>query len=205
LDGPAREALQLRIRDFANRNNYSASQKDDIARNLASQCGVDYDDIRDKRLYYLMNPAELADLDPALIDIQLHTHRHRSPLSRTRLAAEISDNRESLHAMLGPERALHHFCYPSGVHARQMLPWLSEYGIESATTCVPGLASPDSPPLLLPRFIDTEDVPDAVFDGWVSGFCSWLPQRSGNVADVTAELENGERATRPIRRLEPRP
>jgi len=188
----ARGDVHHRILDFVKEKEFAAAEKDDIARTLADHCGVDYDAIVQERLYYLMNPEELADLDRTLIDVELHTHRHRPPLGRDKLGREINDNRKSLRAMLGDDLDPRHFCYPSGIYARQMLPWLAENDVSSATTCDPGLVDPNTEALLLPRFIDTEEIPDAVFDGWVSGFCSWLPQRQSDFGDVTASLKDSD-------------
>ncbi len=188
VETAARDALQHRIVARADDLGLSAAQKDEWARTLAERCGVDYEWIQSKGLYHLMTPAELAELDPALVDVQLHTHRHRPPLGRKLLSDEISDNREALSAYLGRSDGFRHFCFPSGIYAREMQPWLEESGVESATTCDPDLAAPNSHPLFLPRFIDTPDISEPAFDGWVSGFCAWLPQKPGNERDRSGAL-----------------
>src|SRR5439155_23365742 len=52
----------------------SAPEKDAIARTLAGEVGVDYDSILARRILHLMTPAEVAALDPAVVDVQMHTH-----------------------------------------------------------------------------------------------------------------------------------
>jgi len=57
------------------------------------------------------------------------------------------------------------------------LPWLEEAGIRSATTCDPGLASPRSKRLLLPRLLDISSLSEYEFTGWLSGVAAALPRR----------------------------
>ena len=116
----------------------------------------------------LMTPDELAAARSYGVDVQLHSHTHRMPVGRAaRLRREIRANR----AALGPcaSSALNHFCYPSGVHDPSALAVLAELGIESATTCEPGLADAGTHRLLLPRILDADDIPQIVFEAEMSG------------------------------------
>lgn len=126
----------------------------------------------------LMRPDELRGLDAGLVDVQLHTHRHRVPEDRELFLREISDNRAALVRAGRPANGLVHFCYPSGVYRPELLPWLREAGIESATTCEPGLAAANSDPLLLPRFIDHDSTPESEFKAWTSGLRALLNRRT---------------------------
>ena len=135
--------------EFADREELSAREKDQLARSLAALVGEDADALWEKRVLQLMNPDEVAELAGAGVDFQLHTHRHRSPVDRSLYRKELRDNRGSIQQKTGSLPV--HFCYPSGVYRSEFLPWLNEERIESATTCDPGFASPSSDPLLLPR------------------------------------------------------
>ena len=123
-----------------------------------------------------MNPEEVANLPRDLVDVQLHTHRHRVPTDRALFEKEINDNRRLIAEMTGSPSVVH-FCYPSGVTSSNYLPWLRALGVVSATTCFPGLASPASEPLMLPRLIDTSHVSELEFEGWMSGVSAFLPRR----------------------------
>ena len=115
-------------------------------------------------------------------DIQLHTHRHRTPLDRELFLREIEDNRQSIQAMTGLRAS--HFCYPSGVYDQRFLPWLEEAGIVSATTCETGFAARTSHPLLLPRFVDNAALSSIEFEGWLSGVSAALPRRRERKANA---------------------
>jgi len=111
---------------------------------------------------------ELATARRCGVDVQLHSHTHRMPVGKAeRLRREIRANR----AALGPcaSSALNHFCYPSGVHDPSALAVLAELGIESATTCEPGMADAGTHRLLLPRILDADDIPQIVFEAEMSG------------------------------------
>ena len=144
-----------------------AESTDLIARGLAEDVGIDYDSILRDRLFQIMSRDEVAAVAAAGIDIQLHTHRHRTPSDRDLFLREIRDNARVIEEMTG--RAPRHFCYPSGVTSAAFLPWLKESGVESATTCVHGLATPQSDPLLLPRYLDGCGVTELDFESWLSG------------------------------------
>ncbi len=125
-----------------------------------------------------MTPDEVSALPRDLVDVQLHTHRHRVPREEEPFRQEIRDNREEIHILRDHGAEAEHFCYPSGYYEAPFLPWLRKEHVVTGTTCVPGLASPKHDPLLLPRLIDTMHVPQVVFDAWLSGTASWLPRRS---------------------------
>ncbi len=142
---------------------------------VAGRLGVDWDDILSRRLFHLMTPEEVADVARRGIDIQLHTHRHRTPRDRDLFVAEIDENRRHLVAMTG--RPATHFCYPSGVVEDAFLPWLREAGVVSGTTGFTALASRADDPLLLPRYIDTMAQPEIRFRAWLCGLGSILSRR----------------------------
>ncbi|NNF27421.1 MAG: polysaccharide deacetylase family protein [Gemmatimonadetes bacterium] len=156
------------IREYAHTQGLSARDRDDLLTRIAQAVGVDLEGLRSRRMLSLMSPGEVASL-PDLVDVQLHTHRHRSPDTRDAFVREIEDNRRRIRELLGPEHILEHFCYPSGVYDRVQLPWLADLGVRSATTVESGLAGPEHPPLLLPRVIDTMNLSDLEFEAWITG------------------------------------
>ena len=156
------------VREYADAQQLSARDKDSLLSSVAEALGVDLAPLRDRRMLSLMSPAEVRQL-PDLVDVQLHTHRHRSPAEREAFVQEIEDNRDRIHELIGPAHPLEHFCYPSGVYDRAQLPWLAELGVRSATTVESGLAGPHHPPLLLPRVIDTMNLSELEFEGWITG------------------------------------
>ena len=178
-----RSAALTEIRGLADRRNLSASAKDELAATVAQRVGVDYDGILAKRILHLMTPGEVGQLPADRVAVELHTHRHRTPLQRPAFLKEIADNRDSIQAMTGSPSAPVHFCYPSGVHKPEFLPWLNEAGIISATTCAFGLASQRSNPLLLPRLLDSSTLSSIQFEGWLTGVASFLPRRPAHMYD----------------------
>ncbi|MBM9538460.1 polysaccharide deacetylase family protein [Desulfobulbus alkaliphilus] len=143
--------------------------KNEILSELAEYAEVNWQAVSNKKILRFMSPEEIKELDPKFVDVQLHTHRHRVPRDKTLFLREIDDNRSALALCgLSPKKIIH-FCYPSGVHYPEFLPWLRNVGVQSATTCVPGLANSKSDLLLLPRFIDTLRTPDIEFEAWCVG------------------------------------
>lgn len=172
-----RRVTVRRIVEAALAAGLSASEKDERLRRFAARLNVDYDRLRRERILHLMTPAEVATLAGAGVDVQLHTHRHRTPRDGALFRRELDDNRRAIEAMGAAAAPLEHFCYPSGDYAPEFLPWLREAGVTTATTCDPGIASAAVDPLLLPRFIDTMPQSAATFEAWVSGFAALLPRR----------------------------
>ncbi len=156
-----------RVLDQAVQESLSAQEKDALARRAAASLGLDYDEILASRILQLLSADEVRELANQGFNIQLHTHRHRTPDNEALFRREIDDNRRRLEAFTG--RTPTHFCYPSGVHDRSFLPWLAAEGVETATTCLPAMAAQRSHPLLLPRKVDTMDVSDLEFEAWLSG------------------------------------
>lgn len=171
-----REAVAA-VKAVARRDNLTPAEKNLLLQRVAAALDVDYEGIAARGLLRIMGPAEVKRLTDAGVDFQLHTHRHRAPLDRAAFMEEIETNRSRLEGMTG--KRARHFCYPSGAYETEFLPWLEALGIVTATTCDPGLAANDTPPLMLPRFVDTSSTSTVEFEGWLSGAAAWLtPGRS---------------------------
>jgi peptidoglycan/xylan/chitin deacetylase (PgdA/CDA1 family) len=171
----AREAALAQIHAFARGQKLSADDKDAFAASLAKHLDVDYDSLLEQRTMHNLTPDEVGKLAHGGIDVQLHTHRHRTPLDRELFLREVEDNRKSILEMTG--KSATHFCYPSGVYDLRFLPWLREAGVVSATTCESGFASRSSNELLLPRFLDNATLSPIEFESWLTGVSAALPQR----------------------------
>lgn len=143
-------------------------------RRVADRVGADFDQFLQRRLLQIMSPDEIRSLPSDLIDVQLHTHRHKVPLRKSSFDREIEDNRRALSSWR-PGGVLDAFCYPSGVADVRLLPWLREQQVRSAVTCEVGLATASTEPLLLPRFVDSANRTRVEFVSWLSGLGSLLP------------------------------
>jgi peptidoglycan/xylan/chitin deacetylase (PgdA/CDA1 family) len=139
-----------------------------LLQHIAALLGVDWEDIVSRKLFHLMTPEEVADVARRGFDIQLHTHRHRTPRKRSDFFEEIQRNRSILESLSG--RPARHFCYPSGDADSMFLPWLRDLNVETATTTIVStMASAKNDPLLLPRFVDTMSKSELTFESWLSG------------------------------------
>lgn len=174
-DEGARAGAIAELRRFARERKFSAEEKDALIGAIAKRLKIDYDAIGSKRLLSILSPDEVKALAAEGVDIQLHTHRHRTPMQRSLFLREIEDNRNSIRLMTGA--SANHFCYPSGVYDPAFLPWLEEANVRSATTCELGFATRQSHPLLLPRFLDVSGLSDLEFEGWLTGVAAALPRR----------------------------
>ena len=171
----ARDTAFREIEQHVQAQKSSAEGKTALAEILARQLKLDYDALIEKRIMHLLTPDEVMRLAADGADIQLHTHRHRTPLDRELFLREIEDNRQSIQAMTGLRPS--HFCYPSGVYDHRFLPWLQEARVVSATTCEMGFASRSSNQLLLPRFLDSAALSPIEFESWLTGVSAALPRR----------------------------
>jgi len=149
------------------RENLSGQQKDELARCLGKFLGVDYETIVARRMFHLMNARELQEVAHHGVDIQLHSHRHRTPEDEELFRREIHDNRQRIRALVAS--TTQHFCYPSGVYRPQFLGWLRQEQVVSATTCDAGLVTCRTEPLLMPRFVDNQNQTNLGFESWLSG------------------------------------
>jgi len=171
-----RERALQEFLEFARVRDYTPVQKNELAARIAAELGVDYAEIMRLRMLQLMTASQIAEIAAGGIDVQLHTHRHRTPVDENLFVREIRDNRQWLTTELG--RPLNHFCYPSGQYRAEFLPWLRAQNIVSATTCDHGMATRECDPLLLPRLLDSMNLTDNDFEGWLCGVGSLLPRRS---------------------------
>jgi peptidoglycan/xylan/chitin deacetylase (PgdA/CDA1 family) len=162
-----RQRAKLAYLEYFKSKEFSTEDKDEYARSLADQFRIDYDALLTSRYGQVMTPDEAAEAARAGIDIQLHTHRHRTPVDRELFLRELRDNAVQIREISGKEPR--HFCYPSGHNDPAFLPWLREFGVKSATTCERGFASPASDSLLLPRVLDDSNMDLLEFEGIVSG------------------------------------
>jgi peptidoglycan/xylan/chitin deacetylase (PgdA/CDA1 family) len=173
--------------DLAEREDMTGAQKDDLACRLADFLGINYQALKQKRILHIMSDAEVREVVRHGIDIQLHTHRHRTPEQEPAFRKEIEDNRSRIRELTGNDAV--HFCYPGGVHRPQMLSWIRKELIVSATTCDTGLATSRSQLLLLPRFVDGYSRTQLEFESWISGAGHFLAlRRAASQRYVPAEI-----------------
>lgn len=148
-------------------------ERQELCRKLAAIFQLEYSFIEKSRILSLLNSSEISQLNEDGFDVQMHTHRHQFPDDNEALAKkEIQENREVLERLVN--RPLRHFCYPSGIWAPHQGPWLSELGVESATTCEVGFNDQTTNPLALKRFLDGENITQLEFEAEISGFAELL-------------------------------
>ncbi len=161
--------------ELSEREKLTGIEKNELAKRLAGGLGIDYAALTAKRILQLMNRREVADIAKNGVDVQLHTHRHRTPEDEASFRREIADNRQRIQALIG--KPVTHFCYPSGVYRTDFFGWLEKEEVVSATTCDAGLAGRRDNPLLLPRFVDTSARSQMEFESWLSGIGSLMAVR----------------------------
>ena len=157
------------------RQDLTGKQKDTVAASLAQRLGIDYEELRQRRILQLMSRQEVMKLASEGVDFQLHTHRHRTPADEELFRQEIRDNRLHMVGMISGD--LRHFCYPGGAYRPEFVGWLQKEAVISATTCDTGFATADSNPLLLPRLVDTSMRTDLEFESWLDGIGQFLSRR----------------------------
>ncbi|MBK9313234.1 MAG: polysaccharide deacetylase family protein [Acidobacteria bacterium] len=175
IQAASRSFVFRNIKDFCSRENLNAVEMDKFAAHLAAQLDFDYEDLASRRLMNYLNPDEIRVLASDNLDIQIHTHRHQSPLDQHQFKNEILENVIHIQDISSIQPT--HFCYPGGIYDMAFLDWLADLDIVSATTCEPGLASRNSKRLLLPRLVDVTALAPIEFEGWLTGVSSAIPRR----------------------------
>jgi len=173
-DSGVSKALE-QLRSRADAENLEGMQRDTITQELAEILGVNYEEIRSQRILHLLQPDEIRELAKEGVSVQLHMHRHFSPDEEQAFKNNLEENRTYIQTVVGS--APEHFCYPSGEYKPKFLPWLTELGVKSATTCDPGLAVAKTNPLLVPRLVDTSWLSTLEFESWLVGIGELLPRR----------------------------
>ena len=169
----ATQALRIEI----GRQGLTLEERDRVQRSISEELGLNYDAVRDATNFIVMPPAQVSEVSRhPLVSVELHTHRHRTPLDEKLFRTEIVENRRLIEEMT--QQTAGHFCYPSGVFDEQFLPWLRQLEVKSATTGEAGLASRESNPLLLPRIVDTSFLSAERFAVWLSGTGHFTRRRS---------------------------
>ena len=181
-----RRRAHREIMDFIVQQRLPLTERITLAERLTDLLGDDYGALRAKRILTVMTSDEAAAIAREGIDVQLHTHRHRTPNDHALFLREITDNRQRI----DPLRAgmARHFCYPSGVYRPEFLPWLREAGVQTATTCDPGLASSKTEPLLLPRLVDTSNLSALDVEGWMTGMSAFFMPRKASAHVQAADV-----------------
>lgn len=158
--------------DLSEREHLTGLQKNELAGRLATNLGLDYVELSSRRILQLMNARELAEIASNGVDVQLHTHRHRTPPDEILFRKEVVENRQRIQALTGLKPV--HFCYPSGVYRKEFAGWLQKEDVVSSTTCDAGLVDGNDDPYFVPRLVDTTSRTQLEFESWVSGVGSLL-------------------------------
>lgn len=171
-----REASYWRLLRAVREREWSDERKQALLWALADAAGVDYEPLLEAGLFQVMHPDQVREIAGPDIDIQLHTHRHRTPDDPQAFRAEIRENRRAIRRITG--RAPFHFAYPSGVASPRVAACLRSEGIHSAVTSQSALASGRQHRLSLPRLLDHSGLTADEFDGWLSGAGQYLSRRA---------------------------
>src|SRR4029077_11665656 len=170
-----RHQVVLGLIGLAARERMTGADKDALAARLAKFLGLDYEALAATRVVQLMNAREVKEVAANNVDIQLHTHRHRTPVDENLFRREIRDNRERIEALVSSKPV--HFCYPSGVYRREFFQWLAKEQVVPATTCDAGLVTRERESFLIPRFIDNQFQRAIDFESWICGVGDLLALR----------------------------
>ncbi len=148
----------------------SISEKQVALHDFLTLLGLDASEILSRECLKLLTLDQLQFLASQNVDIQLHTHRHRFPDEDALLIKELEENARAINEIT--KKNAFHLCYPSGIYRLNALDVLQSVGIKSATTCIIGLNTSKDNPLLLKRFLDSENDSQIEFEANLTGFTS---------------------------------
>lgn len=129
----------------------------------------------ESRRFEYMNQQELLKLPAQGCSIELHGHIHNYPNGNAEaFKRDLQQCTDTIVAAGLPRPG--HYCYPSGNFDAAASAVLSDMGIRSATTCLPGLVKDANPTQrhYLPRFLDGESISMLEFQAEMSGFTELL-------------------------------
>lgn len=157
---------------WVNSESQSAQMVQERLMALAGALGLTQGQVHfGSRRFHYVDSEELKLLHASGWSIELHGHEHHyhagnAPRVHNDLAVCRSVLREEGFANCN------HFCYPSGNHDETAHTVLANEEVQSATTCLPGLArvSQKSDLYYLPRFLDGPSIDDVIFEAEMSGF-----------------------------------
>jgi len=175
LDEAGRNHVCDALQTYCLERKLSGAGRHELLQTISRELDFDLGSAIRERLLCLMNASEVRRVAAEGADIQLHTHRHRIFARKERFWREIDENRQRITAITGVTPS--HFCYPGNFRLPDLPEWLRARGVESGTTCDPGLAVRHSNPLLLPRVLDISSMQPEEFDAWICGVCDLLPKR----------------------------
>src|SRR5436190_3816960 len=99
LDTAGRERVSRMLHSYALKKELTTIQKDGLLEDLAKRVGVEYDALRQSRVLSLINQDEARNLSAEGVNLQLHTHRHRTCTRQDTFSREIVDNRDCIKAL----------------------------------------------------------------------------------------------------------
>lgn len=161
--------------ELPNPTGMNGEELDEMARRISSKVGFDWSELTAAGMFQIMSPERVTEVARDGCDIQLHTHRHRSPAQEHEFRREIAENRLRIETWTGKTPV--HFCYPSGIYRPEFFDWLGKEGVETAVTTDPGMVGCTHDPYVLNRFVDTMYVTEAKFRAWLDGTAALLPRR----------------------------
>jgi len=170
LDAGARQAVVDAVVRHGQRMGHQAD-RDAMLDALGRALGADVRALGASRALSFVTPAEARALQDGGVDLELHTHRHRSPAAARAAVIELRDNDRVLRAL---GRQARHFCYPSGERDRWRSDWLADAGVVSAVTTESGLNFAGADRYALRRFLDSASLSQIEFEAELSGFCDGL-------------------------------
>jgi len=163
-----RNALAARLLESA-KQLPTAHERQEFVRRLAALLQIKQSKIEHEHMLHIMSIDANRKLHQDGVDIQSKTHRNSlGEGNKEKIVREIEDNRRLI-ADAGIDHATH-LCYPNGYYEKSYFAVLNACGIESATTCNPGLNFKSANLLELNRFLDGENIPQIAFEAELSGF-----------------------------------